>query len=68
MDWYSNRDEPKTMALSDRQPDPFHNPANALWRDGNLRVLGEAAYRRFERLVTMSEGKRDSCPPPLRPS
>ena len=39
------------MALSDRQHDAFDNPAKALCRDGNLRVLREAAYRRRERLV-----------------
>ena len=36
--------------------------------DGNLRVLPEATYRRLERLVTMCEGRRDSCPPPSRAS
>ena len=45
------------MSLSDRQHDAFDNPAKALYRDGNLRVLREAAYRRRERLVTMSEAK-----------
>jgi hypothetical protein len=43
------------MTLSDRQHDAFDNPAKALCRDGNLRVLREAAYRRHGRLVTMSE-------------
>ena len=40
---------------SDRQHDAFDNPAKALCRDGNLRVLREAAYRRRGRVVTMSE-------------
>jgi hypothetical protein len=30
--------------LSDRQRDAFDNPAKAACRDGNLRVLREAAY------------------------
>src|SRR5450432_741005 len=42
---------------SDRQHDAFANPAKALCRDGNLRVLREAAYRPRARLVTMSAGK-----------
>ena len=33
------------MPLSDREHDAFDNPAKALCRDGNLRVLREAAYR-----------------------
>jgi hypothetical protein len=41
------------MAFSDRQNDAFDNPAKALCRDGNLRVLHEAAYRRRGRLVTL---------------
>src|ERR1019366_5121974 len=40
--------------LSDRQHDAFDNPAKALCRDGNLRVLREAAYRRRGRLVTIN--------------
>ena len=43
--------------LSDRQHDAFDNPAKALCRNGHLRVLREAVYRRRERLVTMSEAK-----------
>jgi hypothetical protein len=51
------------MPLSDRQQDAFDNPAKMACREGNLRVLRAAAYRRRERLVTMSEARRDSCPP-----
>ena len=40
---------------SNRQHDAFDNPAKALCRAGNLRVLREAAYRPRERLVTMSD-------------
>ena len=47
------------MALSDRQHDAFDNPAKALCRDGNLRVLREAAYRPRRRVVTMSEAKEE---------
>jgi hypothetical protein len=42
------------MPLSDRQHDAFDNPAKALCRAGNLRVLREAAYRPRERLVTIN--------------
>src|SRR6266851_4173743 len=34
--------------LSDRQHDAFDNPAKAACRDGNLRVLREAAYLLWE--------------------
>ncbi len=34
--------------LSDRQHDAFDNPAKAACREGNLRVLGEAAYLLWE--------------------
>jgi hypothetical protein len=45
------------MPFSDRQHDVFDNPAKGLCRGENLRVLREAAYRRRERLVTMSEAR-----------
>ena len=44
----SNRDEAKTMPLSDRQHDAFDNPAKALCRAGNLRVLRAAAHLLWE--------------------
>ena len=53
---------------SDRQHDAFDNPAKALCRAGNLRVLREAAYRPRGRLVTMSEGRRKPCLPLLQAS
>jgi hypothetical protein len=37
--------ERETSDLSDRQSDAFDNPAKALCRAGNRRVLREAAYR-----------------------
>jgi hypothetical protein len=43
--------------LSDREHDAFDNPAKALCRDGNLRVLWGAAYRWRERVVTIHERK-----------
>ena len=43
--------------LSARQHDAFDNPAQALCRAGNLRVLREEAYRPRGPLVTMSEQK-----------
>jgi hypothetical protein len=43
--------------ISDSQHEVFDKPSKALCRDGNLRVLREAAYRPCERLVTMSEAK-----------
>ena len=36
------------MTISDRQHDAFDNPAKALCRDGNLRVLREAAHLLWE--------------------
>src|SRR5579864_5207087 len=36
------------MSLSDRQHDAFHNPAKALCRDVNRRVLREAAHLLWE--------------------
>src|SRR5262245_41449681 len=36
------------MPLSDRQHDAFANPAKAACREGNLRVLREAAYLLWE--------------------
>ena len=36
------------MALSDRQHDAFDKPAKAACREGNLRVLREAAYLLWE--------------------
>ena len=39
--------------LSDRQHDAFDNPAKALCREGNLRVLREVAYRSRERGATI---------------
>jgi hypothetical protein len=41
--------------LSDRRSDAFDNPTKMACRDGNLRVLPEAAYRPYERIITMSE-------------
>jgi hypothetical protein len=38
-------DVPKMLPRSDRQHDAFDNPAKALCRAGNLRVLREAANR-----------------------
>ena len=43
--------------LSHHQPDSFHNPAKMACREEALRVLREAAYRRRERLVTMTQGR-----------
>jgi hypothetical protein len=40
------------MPLSDRQHDAFDNPAKALCRDGNLRVLREAAHLLWEDALT----------------
>ena len=34
--------------LSDRQSDAFDNPAKMAFREGNLRVLREAAFLRWE--------------------
>jgi hypothetical protein len=42
------------MALSDRQHDAFDNPAKALCRDGNLRILREAAHLLWEDALTPS--------------
>src|ERR1700680_1761638 len=36
------------MTVSDRQRDAFDNPAKALCRDGNLRVLREASHLLWE--------------------
>ena len=44
--------------LSDRQHDAFDNPAKAACREGNLRVLREAAYLLWE--------DNDRTFPPLR--
>jgi hypothetical protein len=44
---------------SDRQHDAFDNPAKALCRAGNLRVLREAAYRPRGRLVIIQRGYVD---------
>ena len=57
------------MPLSDRQHDAFDNPAMAMCRAGNLRVLREAAYR--PRLHERSKGaetdgrekERQTCHP-----
>jgi hypothetical protein len=44
-------------SLSDRQSDAFDNPAKMACREGNLRVLREAASCHCERIVTMSEAR-----------
>jgi hypothetical protein len=54
-----NLERPKRITLfSDRQHDAFDNPAKMACREGTLRALREAAYRWWDRIVTIN-GKRD---------
>ena len=43
--------------LSDRQHDAFDNPAKMACREGSLRLLRKGASRRWEGVVTMSQGR-----------
>ncbi len=52
--------DPSCPLLSDRQHDAFANPAKMACRDGNIRVLGEAAYGWADRIGTIDERKEPS--------